>query len=77
MTAARYTIFFVWQFLKKIGKDDSTMSGNYNAGAVLLRQKGWYKDFQVWLGEQGIVNLFPIPMFEQVGYKVSTDTDRE
>ena len=53
------------------------MSGNCNAGTVLLGQKGWYKNFQVWLNEQGIVNLLPIPMLEEAGYKVSTHTDRE
>ena len=51
------------------------MDGNCNAGSVLLKQKGWYKNFQVWLNEHGIVNLLSIPMLEEAGYKVSTHTD--
>ena len=58
-----------------IEEDGSTMNGNCSAGSVLLEQKGWYKNFQVWLNEQGIVNLLLIPMLEEVGYKVSTYTD--
>ena len=53
------------------------MDGNCNAGTVLLRQKGWYKNVQVWLNEQGIVSLLSIPMLEDVGYKVSTHTDHD
>ena len=50
------------------------MDGNCNTGSVLLKQKGWYQNFQVWLNEQGIVNLLSIPMLAEVGYKVSTHT---
>ena len=53
------------------------MDGNCNAGSVLLKKKGWYKNFQVWLNEQGIVNLLSIPMLEEAGYKVTTHTDDE
>ena len=52
------------------------MNGNCNAGTVTLKKKGWYKNFQVWLNKQGIVNLLSIPMLEEAGYKVSTHTDR-
>ena len=45
------------------------MNGNCNAGTVTLKKKGWYKIFQVWLNEQGIVNLLSIPMLEEAGYK--------
>ena len=53
------------------------MNGNCNAGTVTLKKKGWYKIFQVWLNEQGNVNLLSIPMLEEAGYKVSTHTDRD
>ena len=53
------------------------MDGNCNAGSVLLKKKGWYKIFQVWLNEQGIVNLLSIPMLEEAGYKVTTHTDED
>ena len=69
-------MIFILNFLKKID-EESTVSGNCNAGAVLLRQKEWYKNFQVWLNKQGIVTLLSIPMLEEVGYKVSTHTDRK
>ena len=36
-----------------------------------------YKNFQVWLNEQGIVNLLSIPMLEEARYKVSTLTDED
>ena len=42
---------------------------------MLLKQKGWYKNFQVWLNERGIMNLLSIPMLEEAGDKVSTHTD--
>ena len=74
-SCASYHTFFVREFLKNIEEDGSTMDGNCNAGSVLLKQKGWYKNFQVWLNEQGIVNLLSIPMLEEAGYKVSTHTD--
>ena len=55
------------------------MDGNCNARSVLLKEKGWYKNFQAWLNEGGIVNLLSsIPMLEEAGYKVSTHhTDDE
>ena len=56
-SCASYHTFFVREFLKNIEEDGSTMDGNCNAGSVLLKQKGWYKNFQVWLNEQGIVAL--------------------
>ena len=48
------------------------MDGNCNAGTVLLKQKGWYKIFQVWSNEQGIANLLSILMPEEAGCKVTT-----
>ena len=52
------------------------MNGNCNAGSVLLKKKGWYKSFQVWLNERGIVKLLSTPLLEEAGYyKVSTHTD--
>jgi len=74
-SCASYHTFFVREFLRGIHEDSSTMSGSCNAGEVLLKQKGWYKNFQVWLNEHGIVNLLSIPMLEEAGYKVSTHTD--
>ena len=75
-SCASYHTFFEREYLRNIGETDSTMSGNCNAGTVVLKKKGWYKNFQVWLNEQGIVNLLSIPMLEEAGYKVSTHTDR-
>ena len=69
--------FFVREFLKNTEEDGTTMDGNCNTGSVLLEEKGWYKNFQVWLNEQGIVNLLSIPMLEEAGYKVSTHTDED
>jgi hypothetical protein len=37
-SCASYHTFFIRKFLKNIGEDESTMSGNCNAGTVLLRQ---------------------------------------
>ena len=74
---ASYHTFFEKKHLHAIGETNSTMSGNCNAGStVTLKKKGWYKNFQVWLNEQGIVNLLSIHMLEEAGYKVSTHTDR-
>lgn len=70
-----YHTYFVKEFLGNIGKDPSTMSANFNACTVLLKQKGRDKNFQVWLNKQGIVNLLSIPMLEEAGYKVSMHTD--
>ena len=53
------------------------MDGNCSVGSVLLKEKGLYKIFQVWLNKRGIVNLLSIPMLEEAGYKVSTHTDNE
>ena len=47
------------------------------AASVLLKKKGWYKNFQVWLSERGIVNLLSISTLEEVRYKVSMHTDDE
>ena len=74
-SCALYHTFFVREFLKNIKEDGSTMDGNCNAGSVLLKEKGWYKNFQVWLNDRGTVNLLSIPMLEETGYKVSTHTD--
>ena len=41
----------VREFVKNIKEDGSTMDGNCNAGSVLLKKKGLYKHFQVWLNE--------------------------
>ena len=76
-SCASYHTFFVKEFLRDISEGSSTMSGSCNAGTVLLQKKGWYKNFQVWLNEKGIVNLLSIPMLEDAGYKVSTHTDRD
>lgn len=76
-SCASYYTFFVRKFLCHVQDSSSTMNGRCNAGTVLLRQKGWYKKFQVWLNENGIVNLLSIPMLEEAGYKVSTHTDRD
>ena len=46
------------------------MDGSCNDGTLLLKQKGWYKNFQVWLNEQGTVKLLTLPMLEDAGYKV-------
>ena len=43
----------------------------------ILKEKGWYKNFQVWLNKRGIVNLLSILMLEEAGYEVSTHTDGE
>ena len=43
----------------------------------ILKEKGWYNNFQVWLNERGIVNLLSIPMLEEAGYKASVHTDGE
>ena len=69
--------FFVREFLKNIEEDGTMMDGNCNAWSVLPKKKGWYKNFQVWLNEQGIVNLLSIPMLEEAGYEVTTHTDDE
>ena len=68
---------FVREFLKNTEEDGSTMDRNGNAGSVLLKKKGWYKNFQVWLNKREIVNLLSIPMLEEAEYKVSTHTDDE
>ena len=65
------------EFLRDITEGSSTMSGSCNAGTVLLQKKGWYKNFQVWLNEKGIVNLLSIPMLEDVGCEVCAHTDRD
>ena len=44
-SCASYHTFFVRGFLKNMGEDSSTMTGNCNAGTVLLKEKGWYKNF--------------------------------
>ena len=51
VSCASYHAFFVHEFPKNIKEDESTMDGNCNAGSVLLKKKGWYKNFQVWLNE--------------------------
>ena len=66
-SCASYHTFFVREFLCHTQDSSTTMNGSCNAGSVLLRQKGWYKNFQVWLNENGIVNLLPIPMLEEAG----------
>ena len=76
-SCASYHTFFVREFLKNIEEDGTTMDGNCNERSVLLKKKGWYKNFQVWLNEQGIVNLLSIPMLEEAGYKVTTHTDED
>ena len=64
-SCASYHTFFVREFLKNVEEDGSTINGNCNAGSVLLKEKGWYKNFQVWLNKRGIVNLLSIPMLEE------------
>ena len=56
-SCASYHTFFVCEILKNIKEVGSTMDGdgNGNAGSVLLKEKGWYKTFQVWFSERGIV----------------------
>ena len=76
-SCASYHTFFVREFLRHVQDSSTTMNGSCNAGSVMLREKGWYKNFQVWLNENGIVNLLSIPMLEEAGYKVSTHTDRD
>ena len=46
-SCASYHTFFVREFLKNIEEDESTMDGKCNTGYVLLKKKGWYKNFQV------------------------------
>ena len=75
-SCASYHTFFEKEYLRTVGETNSTMHGNCNTGTVIPKKKGWYKNFQVWLHEQGIVNLLSIPMLEEVAYKVSTHTDR-
>ena len=50
------------------------MNGSYNAGTVSTNTKGWYGDFQVWLNKKGIANLISIPMLEEAGCIVLTQT---
>ena len=76
-SCASYHTFFFRKFLKNIKEDGSTMDGNCNVGSVLLKEKGRYKNFQVWLNERGVVDLLSVPMLEEAGYKVSTHTDGE
>ena len=44
-SCASYDTFFVRKFLKNIEEDGFTMDGNCNVGSVLLKEKGWYKNF--------------------------------
>jgi hypothetical protein len=76
-SCASYHTFFVKEFLRDVCKGSSTMNGSCNAGTVLLKQKGWYKNFQVWLNERGIVNLLSISMLDEAGYKVSMHTNQD
>ena len=46
-SCASYHTFFVKEFLRDAHEGSSTMNGSCNAGEVLLKQKNWYKNFQV------------------------------
>ena len=50
------------------------MNGSCNAGTVTTNTRGWYGEFKVWLNERGISNLLSIPMIEDAGYIVPTQT---
>ena len=52
----------------------TAVNGSCNAGTVTTNTRGWYGKFEVWLNERGISNLLSIPMLEDAGYIVSTDT---
>ena len=41
---------------------------------MVIKMKGKYGDFQVWVNKKGIVELISIPMLEASGYIVSTHT---
>ena len=50
------------------------MNSSCNVGIVTTNTRGWYSKFKVWLNERGIANLLSIPMLEDAGYIVSTQT---
>ena len=62
------------EFLTDIKESDATTTTICNAGNMVIKMKGKYGDFQVWVNKKGIVELISIPMLEASGYIVSTHT---
>ena len=71
-SCATYYTFFVKEFLAKVHKGKSTITGSCNAGTTSTNTPGWYGEFKVWLNEMGIFNLLLIPMPKNATYIVST-----
>ena len=69
-----YHNFFVREFLDRVSLGQTAMNGSCNAGIVTNNTRGWYGEFKVWLNERGISNLLSIPIIEDAGYIVPTQT---
>ena len=73
-SCALYYTFFSEEFLTNVEESDATTTRRCNSVTTVIKMKGIYDDFQVWLNKKGITNLISIPMLEGSGYILTTHT---